>query len=214
MTSSLISFARRSIHEEIPGLQTSTYHLEASKGSNDPIILLVENSYYYKPDLDGNQDTVLVPSNQIVDSVVHMHITSQLAYRVDQHPAFFSVYEAVDEKSLFQKYGDLVKSSLNKQKQWFYALVRIADDDWQLAKRHNMISDIQRTAARELGLNREWLMGIEDEADVSNCPFCGSNLLDPNAPICPHCGKVHNPQRMAELEARLSKSLDKSVAVR
>lgn len=204
MFSSLVSFARRDILETIPGLQTSDYFLPASQGSI-PSILLVNDSHYYKPDIEGRQDMVFVPSEQIVRSLVHMHITSQLAYAPDQHPAIFCVpNESVSVESLtMPHYKELIDRTKAAQRKWFVTLVRIADDDWQTLRRHGMISNIQRTAARELGLQREWLMEIEDETEKQGCPFCGTELLNPTAPICPSCGKVHNPARMAELEKML-----------
>lgn len=64
------------------------------------------------------------------------------------------------------------------------------------------ISDLQRIAARELGLKREWLMKVEDESSA-NCPFCSSQLLDINAPICPVCHQIHNPEKFKALQAKL-----------
>jgi len=207
MTSSLISLAKRDILEEIPGLQYGHYPIPAAK-DGVPSILLIEDSYYYKPDIDGNQDKLLVASRQIAESIVHMHITSQLGYRPDRHPALFCVPdEEVTIKTLEINHKDKIKDVLTKQHNWFTALVQIADDDWQQAHKHNMISDIQRTAARELGLKRDWLMQIADETR-SNCPFCGTGLLDINAPICPTCGKVHNPERLRQIEESFAKTID------
>lgn len=209
MTSSLISYARRDIHEHIPGMQVSDYVLEKCE-EDVPTILHVNDSYYFKTDVDGNQDRVFVPSEQIVKSLVHMHLTSQLAFKPDplQGPALFCVPNRAINKSDF---GDpeVKKEALAAkiaQKRWFVALVKIADDDWQQYKAHRMVSDIQRVAAKELGLKRDWLMVVDNESPTEECPFCASKLLNPNAPICPNCGKVHNPAKLAELEARLSKS--------
>ena len=209
--SSLVSYARRDIFEMIPGLQCATYDLPASVG-NIPTILHVDDSYYYKPDIEGHQDLVFVSSKQIVESIVKMHVTSQLLYRIDQHPALFCIPNLAANMDDLQAHGDLVMDALEKQKRWFVALVRLADDDWQMIRRHNVISDIQRTAARELGLKRDWLINIEDESvSKGTCPFCGTGLLNPNAPICPSCGKVHNPARMAELDKLYTNILSEPV---
>jgi hypothetical protein len=210
MASSLVSYAKVDIVEQIPGLQIGNYRLAASEGL--PTVLIVENSFYYKPDIDGNQDKVLVQSEQIAESIVHMHITSQLMYNAEQHPALFYIPSIeVEPKNVEKLYKEIVADSLRKQKKWFIALVKLADDDWQIARRHQMISGIQRIAARELGLTREWLFDIESEELKSkdNCPFCGSNLLDANTPICPHCGKVHNPERLKALEAMLASQVSR-----
>jgi len=210
MASSLVSYAKVDINEQIPGLQIGNYRLAASQGL--PTVLIVENSYYYKPDIDGNQDKVLVASEQIAESVVHMHITSQLMYNSEQHPALFYIPSIeVQPKDVEKNYKEIVAEHLRKQKKWFIALVKLADDDWQTARRHQMISGIQRIAARELGLTREWLFDIESEElnRKDTCPYCGSNLLDSNTPICPHCGKVHNPERLKQLEILLAGQMSK-----
>jgi hypothetical protein len=202
MISTVVSLARRAVYEEIPGMQHSTYTIPACD-DNRPRILHVSDSFYYKPDLDGNQDRVMVSSEQLANSVVDMHISSQLLYRVDQHPALFAISNReVDAEGALTEFKAECREALKKQKQWFVALVRLADDDWQTAKKHRMISDIQRTAAIELGLKRDWLNAVMDE-DQENCPFCGTGLLNPMAPICPTCGKVHNPEKLAALEAKM-----------
>ena len=202
MISTIVSFAKRAVHEELPGMNRDIYDIPPSE-NGIPRILHVGDSYYYKPDIDGNQDRVLVQSQQIVESVVHMHITSQLLYRADQHPAVFSIpNREVDSDGVLSEFRDQVKAALARQKNWFISLVQMADDDWGRLRKHQMITDLQRTAAIELGLKREWLMEIQDESEKGNCPFCGSVLFDATAPICPVCHKVHNPERLSELEKK------------
>lgn len=202
MISTLVSLCRRPIFETLPGFQHAFYSIDAAEGLN-PQILHVNDSYYYKPDIDGNQDRVLVQSEQIASSLVHMHITSQLNFRVDRHPALFAIINRdVDADIVKKEFQKEIKEALKKQKAWFISLIESADDDWVQAPRHHMISDIQRTAARELGLSRPWLMTTpeDNEIPLEGCPFCGTNLLNPSAPICPTCGKVHNPVKLAEIE--------------
>jgi hypothetical protein len=201
--SSLVSFARKEIFETIPGLQIATYRLKEAEAGK-PVILHIGDSHYYKPDVDGRQDLIYVPSAQIAESLVHMHNTSQLCYKTDAHPAFFCVPDIpVDPLTLVKDYKDKISQALAAQRLWFVALVRMADDDWQVAQRHNMISGLQRIAARELKLQRPWLLDIEEETGLPACSFCGKNLLAPNAPICPNCNRVLNPARLAEIEKGL-----------
>lgn len=204
--SSVVSFSRLEIFETLPGMEIATYRLAPSIGMT-PTILYVSDTYYYKPDIDGKQDRVFVPSKQVAESIVHMNITSQLGYRVDAHPAVFAVPEQeVNTKYVINELRSKTDEMLKRQRKWFAALIKMADDDWQIAHRHGMISDIQRKAAREAGLQREWLLTIDDEMEAVKkieCPFCGQGLLNPDAPICPSCQKVHNPVKMKEVEARM-----------
>lgn len=202
--STLVSYARRDIHETIPGMACAFYSLPKSEDSKVPTFLTVEDSYYYKPDIEGNNDTVFVPSAQIAQGVVTMHITSQLGFSSESHPALFALPEVVVDnvEQLMKDFKKEVDVALRKQKAWFMRLVRMADDDWQQAQRHNMISDIQRTAARELGLERPYLITVEFE-NIEDCPFCGKNLIANNAPICPNCMRILNPEKVSEIEKRL-----------
>lgn len=203
--STIVSYHRLEINETIPGMLNALYRIPASSGIKDPQFLHVQDSAYYKPDLDGKQDRIFVPSEQIATSIVHMFLTSQLGYDVAAHPGVFALPEVrVTADSLLKDYPDAATNAIKKQRAWFTVLVQMADDDWQVAHRHNMVSDIQRMAARELNLKREWLMTLEEEGNLPSCPFCGTGLLNMDAPVCPHCMKVHNPEKMKELEARLS----------
>lgn len=209
MISTLVSFSKREIYEEIPGMQNSGYRIAPCKSFAEPTLLGIDDSYYYKPDIEGNQDRVFVPSSAIAESIVHMHVTSQLASRADQHPAFFAIVNnELTVGDLFKNHKKQVDDYLTRQRKWYEALVRLADDDWQQLRRHNMISDVQRTAARELGLTREWLNAVDYTEIKEDCPFCGSQLLNANTPICPNCGKVHNPAKLAEIEARFAPAKD------
>jgi hypothetical protein len=200
MISTLVSLSKSNINETIPGMQMANYCLPAEK---DGSVLHIPDSYYYKPDIDGHQDRVFVPSAQIAKSLVQMHLTSQLEYKEGQHPAVFCIPELeLSLADVKKNYSKEVLAALTAQRKWYVALVKVADDDWQRVKRHNMISDIQRIAARSLNLKREWLLAVENEENLG-CPFCGTNLLNPEAPICPTCGKVHNPERLKALEQRL-----------
>jgi hypothetical protein len=203
MTSSLISFSKREIAEEIPGMIIGTYRLPVDENG---FILHVEDSAYYKPDNEGNQDRVYVSSEDIVRSLVKMHLTAQLAARHDAYPALFCVPNVAVTRDMLSSHPEIVsakKEALAAQRRWFIALTQMADDDWQTYRHHRMISDLQRTAAKELGLKREWIDYIADEEERPNCPFCGTGLLDVNAPICPSCGQIHNPTKFKALQAKL-----------
>lgn len=206
MTSSVISFSKRDVSEFLPGMQVALYELPSSP---EGTILHIEDSFYYKPDLNGEQDQVRVDSAQIAESIVKMHTTSQLCYIMGQHPAIFAVPNiAVTPEMLKKEYKDLVSHAKAAQIKWFIALVRLADDDWTKHHNNQMIAEIQRIAAKELNLKREWLIELTDaEEGKVDCPFCGSGLLNPSAPICPNCQQVHNPVAFKALQAKLGVTL-------
>jgi hypothetical protein len=63
--------------------------------------------------------------------------------------------------------------------------------------RPELISDVQRRAARHLGLDRPWLVKI---APMQECPVCGDPIKIGVA-ICRHCGAVLDEAKAARYSA-------------
>ena len=65
-------------------------------------------------------------------------------------------------------------------------LVETADLEWE--RSHNMmfITDLERRAARELGLEKPWLY---DPKPMADCPACGEKIR-PGVAVCRTCGAI------------------------
>ncbi len=65
-------------------------------------------------------------------------------------------------------------------------LVETADLEWE--RSHNMmfITDLERRAARELGLEKPWLY---DPKPMADCPACGEKIK-PGVAVCRTCGAI------------------------
>jgi len=77
----------------------------------------------------------------------------------------------------------------------FYAsLVNSADKQWERTHNVAFISDLERRAARELRLEKDWSY----EPTMRNeCPACGERLK-PNVAVCRTCGAVLNAEKAAQ----------------
>jgi hypothetical protein len=77
----------------------------------------------------------------------------------------------------------------------FYAtLVSSADKQWERTHSVAFISDLERRAARELRLEKDWSY----EPTMRNeCPACGERLK-PNVAVCRTCGAVLNREKAAQ----------------
>jgi hypothetical protein len=77
----------------------------------------------------------------------------------------------------------------------FYAsLVKSADKQWERTHNVAFISDLERRAARELRLEKDWSY----EPTMRNeCPACGERLK-PNVAVCRVCGAVLNREKAAQ----------------
>jgi len=69
----------------------------------------------------------------------------------------------------------------------FYArVVAVADQEWERTRNFLVITDVQRRAARWLGLEKEWTY---EPKPLVDCPACGEKLK-PGVAVCRTCGAV------------------------
>jgi len=73
-------------------------------------------------------------------------------------------------------------------------LVETADLEWE--RSHNMmfITDLERRAARELGLEKPWLY---DPKPMADCPACGEKIR-PGVAVCRTCGAILDREKAAK----------------
>jgi len=90
-------------------------------------------------------------------------------------------------------------------------LVEAADLEWE--RSHNMmfITDLERRAARDLGLEKPWLY---DRRPTEDCPACGEKIK-PGVAVCRTCGAILDREKAvkfglaAQVETK-SEEADKS----
>jgi hypothetical protein len=102
--------------------------------------------------------------------------------------------EYTDVKVVNEKFRGQLSVIRAQQNAWFKNLVDIADDTWSKIRSPLGIFDLQRTAARSLNLNREWLVELPPDTPPiapQLCPVCKSQV-NPGALKCMHCGHVIN----------------------
>lgn len=196
----LVSFIPRAVEENIPGLNPDWYRLDASV-NGIPEVLIIKPGFYMKPGLEGTSDKIEVSSKEIAESLVRQYTTSQVSFAPDSKPALIAIPEELSIPDMLKKYSGVIQAHKVFQKNWFMRLVKIADDDWIISHRHGVISDLQRSAARELNFNRDWLIEIPDDlGSKPECPACGFELLKKDAPVCPNCKTVINAAKYAALK--------------
>ncbi len=71
-----------------------------------------------------------------------------------------------------------------------------ADREWaRSATRIYSLDDLQRRAARTLGLEREWNYELRESQE---CPGCGERVK-PNVAVCKSCGAILNREKAQQL---------------
>jgi hypothetical protein len=70
-----------------------------------------------------------------------------------------------------------------------------ADREWARSHSHLFLDDLQRRAANELGLEREWNYQLHETAD---CPGCGERVK-PGVAVCKSCGAILDREKAQAL---------------
>src|SRR5438445_11842193 len=73
-------------------------------------------------------------------------------------------------------------------------LVASADLEWERTKNPMFITDLERRAARQLGLEKPWLY---DPKPKSECPVCGEAIKHGVA-VCRSCGAILDREKAAQ----------------
>jgi hypothetical protein len=70
-----------------------------------------------------------------------------------------------------------------------------ADREWARSHSHLFLDDLQRRAANELGLEREWNYQLHETSD---CPGCGERVK-PGVAVCKSCGAILDREKAQAL---------------
>jgi hypothetical protein len=73
-------------------------------------------------------------------------------------------------------------------------LVAAADLEWERTKNPMFITDLERRAARQLGLEKPWLY---DPKPKSECPVC-AETIKPGVAVCKSCGAILDRDKAAQ----------------
>jgi hypothetical protein len=74
------------------------------------------------------------------------------------------------------------------------ALVKAADLEWERTKNPMFITDLERRAARQLGLEKPWLYDPKPQQD---CPVCAEKIK-PGVAVCRSCGAILDREKAAQ----------------
>ena len=73
-----------------------------------------------------------------------------------------------------------------KLEEFYKKQVFIADQEWERTHNYMVITDVQRRAARGLGLEKEWSY---EPKPLVDCPACGEKVK-PGVAVCRACGAI------------------------
>lgn len=206
----VISILPWAVKENKPQIIPGYFQMPPSRGTfrdtnNDvyqiPVCLPVGESIFWmeSPFKGMPPMKITETARAMAKSIVNDLIEAQLAVDTDAAPGLFWMEGQHDYDSVRSHHLPELRKAVKNQNRWFVNLVRIADDDWATAHQHRFISDIQRHAARHLGLKRDWL-DLTTDAIQEQCPLC-KELVRVDAIVHAACGYVLKPQEHQKLLA-------------
>jgi hypothetical protein len=197
------------LNEPKPHMLPSHFVIPAAVSQNGklfPTVTHIEEGIHYIPNplIDegkpGSSIKQVTTPNEMARSIVEDYVTANVALGEDAEPGLFWVEGRLTLEEVREFHADKLFDAERKQINWFRNLCAMADADWQ--KNHNMlaVSDLQRIAARHLGVRKDWVdMAVQESV---NCRFC-TMPMPPLAIICPNCKEIVNKEAYDKLkEAR------------
>jgi hypothetical protein len=183
----VVSLVPFDLHETKPGLFPGEYNIPAAKDNDFQVFHVGPAKYYIYLDSDRGSHEAFEPDYKVAEAIVNDFCLSQLATGPDAMPGMFCVEGKLSKDDVIIHHEAKLKSARITQNNWYKSLVKNADDDWSRYHQHKIISDLQRFAAKSLGLDREWLIITSDI--IKRCGACRV-VIDPEAIICSNCRAI------------------------
>lgn len=105
--------------------------------------------------------------------------------------SFFGVFVAKGDKPTHAEIGE----ARERLAEFYDRLVQAADREWERSHSHLFINDVQRRAARYLGVEKEWHYQPRETVE---CQGCGEKIK-PHVAVCRVCGAIANREKAAKL---------------
>ena len=96
--------------------------------------------------------------------------------------SFFGVFVCAGERPTPAE----LEETRRRLEEFYKKQVFIADQEWERTHNYTLITDVQRRAARSIGVEKDWCYEPKAMAD---CPACGEKIK-PGVAVCRSCGAV------------------------
>ena len=203
LNTTLVSLLPYAIKELKPQIIPGYFQIPAARGDNAFQILSIGESIHWMESPYKGMPPIKMTetSKSVAKSVVNDFQEAQIAIDHDAAPGFFYIEGDHDRDEVAKHFKMELGRARERQNNWFIRLIRMAEDDWAKTHQHQAISDVQRYAAKYLGMNVEWL-SVTMEAMQIRCPLC-SEFVRPEAIVHSACGYILKPTEYALMKANL-----------
>src|SRR6266568_620758 len=175
----VVTLLPKSLLEEKPHLLPGVYNIPAATWGDIEVLHVDEGCQYIpNPLIDEGQPGAsikqIVPPPEIARSLVDDYKSAHIALGENAAPGLFWVQGKLTKEEVKKFHAREVERARVQQTNWFRNLIAMADADWM--KNHNMlaVSDLQRLAAKCLGVKKDWVEFAMQE--TIQCPFCTTGI--------------------------------------
>lgn len=150
--------------------------------------------------LDKKSVRTSIRSEEVAGAIVYDYIKASLYIGDEAFPGLKSIPGMHTKDEIKKMFAKELAELLKCHKNWLANLVNAADDIWKdptARGQSRSISDMQRFAARRLGLNKDWMNPAS--TTQTKCPACTS-FISEDALVCPVCTTVIKPKEFAAFQ--------------
>jgi hypothetical protein len=197
--STIVSVYPREVDEKKVTLSPNRWIIPPGTPETPSVTIIGPASWWREIDEEQPLLEIPVSSVLIAESIVKDWMNGMVGCDMSESmPGLFYVPGECTLKEIQEKYSKALQLSIHRQNNWFNALVRQGDSLWPRSRFNPMvITDDMRLAAKQLGLDRDWLTGFK-QVGMVRCKACGA-LRDPEFPICKECHAIDDPEKAAKL---------------
>lgn len=186
----IVSLLPIELTEEKPHLFPAVFIIPAAE-KDDLTVTYIGESHHFIPDAFDERRNFkqITPPHEMARSICEDYNTAHIGTTNTAGPGLFWVHGRKTKADILKDHKKILAENRRKQTEWFNNLIAMADADWE--KNHNRlaVSDLQRIAAQQMGIQKDWVAS----AIIENmtCPFCKA-MIAKDSVKCFNCKEIVN----------------------
>jgi hypothetical protein len=210
--STIVTLIPKILTEYKPTLFPGRFVIPAAKPGDYELFVVEPSSYFLANATDRMPPTeVQVNSVELAKSIVLDYCVGIIECNMaDRMPGLFWIPGEFTKTSIVKYVGadgrtfqQLLDEAKAKQRNWYMALVSLADLLWSRSQNPRAISDDSRLAADFLNFKDKPWMQDRSIFESVNCKYCGE-LINPAYPVCKHCHAIIDVKKAKELDIQFA----------
>ena len=193
MTGTILNGLDVSLYEDKPGFDDS--FIVPARGDAPFSITHIHDTEYIM-DLGADAGTIRLPeSGAIIAKSICEDVRKAMYGYSENHKPFLISFEGELSLEDLDKHKKTIDLAFKSHRNFLKKLVDLADIDYKKYESAAFVSDMQRQAAKDLGIDRAWIQSTLAE---SVCPACRSATM-PGQVVCQKCHCVLNEEAYEKL---------------